>query len=83
MHKNIKKTHAIYDYHTVSNTHAYSLVIVEQIQLLFLNKKFSAYYRHIGKLSAKIFKQPNHSKRSYKKNLVTHPIICPQQNTGR
>ena len=57
--------------------HVYTVWLIKQIWPLFFEQKFSTYCQHIGKVSAKIFKQTNHSQRSYK-NLVACPIIRPQ-----
>ena len=57
MHKSIMNTHTIYDYHTVSNTRVYCLVNKANTTTVFQTKLFPlSYCRHIGKLSAKIFK---------------------------
>ena len=80
MHRNIMNTRTIYDYHTVSNTRVYCLVNKANTTTVF-RQNVSTYFRHIRKLSAKIFKRPNHSQQSYKKNLVVCSIICPQEST--
>ena len=82
MHKNILNTRTIYDYHTISNTLAFCLVNKANTITAFEQNLFT-YCWDIGKLSAKIFKWPNNSQRSYNKNLVAYLIIRPQESTGK
>ena len=57
MHKNIMNTHTIIQFiQWVANMCVYCC---------FSNKTFSTYCQHIGKLSARIFKRPSHSQKSY------------------
>ena len=55
-------TLTIYDYHTVSNTRVYCLVSKANMTTVFQTKLFPLTVdTYVGKLSAKIFKQPSHS----------------------